>query len=256
MKDFSGFVRLEHILHDVNVLLKENKGYQLYCTGHSLGGALATLCGFFAAVDPKITKNGPVVVVSIASPRVGNDEFRTAFQGLEALKVLQHLRISNEEDIVTLLPSLTTKEVKLSPAMQSAKNNSVKLYKHCGVHLNFKFGGEKEREDERQLFSVAYARDKLDEKGTLPDDLKRSVSAAKSLVSSLVACKADFKRVKQFHCCNEYERRLENSRRYLSAITLDHLYADQELVGAVIASPTDHAKSSGSFLLRSLSKRR
>ena len=37
-KDDTGRVRLEHILADDKNLLKKNKGYRLYCTGHSLGG--------------------------------------------------------------------------------------------------------------------------------------------------------------------------------------------------------------------------
>lgn len=42
-KDDTGRVRLEHILDDVKELMKRNKGYRLYCTGHSLGGKITTM---------------------------------------------------------------------------------------------------------------------------------------------------------------------------------------------------------------------
>ena len=81
--DQNGDTRLERIICDVKNLLKENPGYRVYCTGHSLGGALSTLCGFYFASDDEIIQNGPVTIVSIASPLVGNMEFRVAFQALE-----------------------------------------------------------------------------------------------------------------------------------------------------------------------------
>lgn len=60
--------RLQNILDDVKGQLKENPGFQLYITGHSLGGALSTLFGFYAAADDEIIKLSPkgVVVYSVA----------------------------------------------------------------------------------------------------------------------------------------------------------------------------------------------
>ena len=88
-KDDEGIVRLDHLLSDARILLKKNPGYRLFCTGHSLGGALATMCGFYAALDDQIVKNGAAVVVySIASPRVGNSDFRRSFQVLGTRRLL------------------------------------------------------------------------------------------------------------------------------------------------------------------------
>lgn len=49
-RDYSGRVRIEHILEDVRALLTKHKGYRLYCTGHSLGGKpkYAPLCEMLA----------------------------------------------------------------------------------------------------------------------------------------------------------------------------------------------------------------
>lgn len=87
----------------VNLGLLE-KGYDLYVTGHSLGGAMATLFGFFAASDDAFTRNGPVIVYSYASPRVGDVDFQSAFKALERAGRIRHARIRNHFDKVTMVP--------------------------------------------------------------------------------------------------------------------------------------------------------
>jgi len=78
------------------------KGYSVYCTGHSLGGALATLMAFEAAVSWEVP--GPVSCVSFASPMVGNLAFRKAFESLEDTGRLRCLRVNNSLDLFTKLP--------------------------------------------------------------------------------------------------------------------------------------------------------
>jgi hypothetical protein len=67
-------------------------------TGHSLGGAIATLFGFYAATDPTITKNGPVMLYTFASPRVGGTSFQEVFKYLERRGNIRHARIHNKKD--------------------------------------------------------------------------------------------------------------------------------------------------------------
>jgi len=63
--------------------------FPLYYTGHSLGGALATIA---ATIIP------PKAVYTFGSPRVGNDKFKNL------LKNIPIFRISTPKDIVTNLP--------------------------------------------------------------------------------------------------------------------------------------------------------
>lgn len=77
--------------------LQDHQCYQLYTTGHSLGGALATLYGYLLSskIDQLIT------VVTFGSPRVGNYYFADAFSKQPNLI---HYRITNNRDIITALP--------------------------------------------------------------------------------------------------------------------------------------------------------
>ena len=81
--------------------------YDLYVTGHSLGGSLTQLLAFLLA-GMKETEfiPKPIVAVSFASPVVGNKEFFLAYQDLEKERKLRHIRISNENDIVPGTPGL------------------------------------------------------------------------------------------------------------------------------------------------------
>lgn len=70
-----------------------NSLQEFYITGHSLGGALATLAAFdFAMFSP--------TCYTFASPRVGNPEFAKTFNNL----VPTNLRIYNIEDTITQMP--------------------------------------------------------------------------------------------------------------------------------------------------------
>ena len=75
------------------------KSYRLYVTGHSLGAAMATLFGFFAASDDYFVQNVHVTIYSYASPKVGNSLFRNAFKFLEVNNRVRHARIRNFLDV-------------------------------------------------------------------------------------------------------------------------------------------------------------
>jgi predicted lipase len=131
-------------------ILEQHPDFKLYVTGHSLGGALACLFAFQIASGAEIQVPKPVTCVSVASPKVGNEGFRLAFQLLEEEGLLRHLRIANEMDPVTLLPPVSSKLMltSLSPTaliMSSMnKKNTVtnEVYKHVGIRLKLLKGAK------------------------------------------------------------------------------------------------------------------
>ncbi len=82
--------------------------YEIYVTGHSLGGALAQLLSFTLAGScwTRDILPMPIRAVTFASPRVGDRDFLRVYQTLEAKGVLRHICISNDGDVVCKVPSL------------------------------------------------------------------------------------------------------------------------------------------------------
>lgn len=100
----------------------ESKTDVLVITGHSLGGALATLCAYgYAHKNP--------FVYTFGSPRVGNPDFSNAFNSLygiiqgDSSEIANVWRVANDEDLVTELPPSI-----LTPSI---------LYQHVGVPHSF-----------------------------------------------------------------------------------------------------------------------
>lgn len=97
--------------------------YSLYVTGHSLGGALSTLFGFYASTDERFTKNGPVRLFTFGSPYVGGYSFCKSFKYQEQSGKLQHARFHNVRDIVVHLP------FNLTLSKRGSK------YRHVGIGI-------------------------------------------------------------------------------------------------------------------------
>ena len=93
----------------VESLLKKYNNYNLNITGHSLGGALATLFGYLLSDD----LTNMINIISFASPRVGNKKWALSFNNK---KNLNHYRIVNQKDVVTAIPYI--------------------YYSHCGNYIS------------------------------------------------------------------------------------------------------------------------
>ena len=87
------------LIAKVKSILKEHPNYKIYVTGHSLGGALATLFGYILAHEFEDL----ITVVSFASPRIGNYHWKKSF---EDKPNLVHFRVSNNRDLITATPSI------------------------------------------------------------------------------------------------------------------------------------------------------
>mmetsp|Transcript_48894 Transcript_48894/g.72649 ORF Transcript_48894/g.72649 Transcript_48894/m.72649 type:complete len:707 (+) Transcript_48894:107-2227(+) len=78
--------------------------YKVVITGLSLGGALSTIFGFFAATDERFTRYEPLQIITFGSPYVGSYSFADSFRYLEMTDKLRHARFHNVRDWVTHLP--------------------------------------------------------------------------------------------------------------------------------------------------------
>ena len=107
---------------------------QLYITGYSQGGALATLFAFLAAAEPDAIIPKPVTCVSIASPYVGDESFRMAHQMLEGLGKLRHVRVSNHKDVVTASPKISFRW-SFYGSKDDGGGHVGSLFKHVGMNL-------------------------------------------------------------------------------------------------------------------------
>lgn len=99
--------------------LTENNSAQVYVTGHSLGGALATLATLHIKEINHFQK--PPILYAFANPRAGGLEFSEQFAGLQCF------RIANSEDIVPTLPLPSIRFTSNSNDTTSKSLNRTKL---------------------------------------------------------------------------------------------------------------------------------
>jgi len=87
---------------------KEYSDFDLFVTGHSLGGSLAQIAAFILA-GSKSTEYipKPIQAITFASLVVGNKEFRDAYKDLEKENKLRHIRVANKNDVATGSPFST-----------------------------------------------------------------------------------------------------------------------------------------------------
>lgn len=87
----------EQILKTLRTCPPDSK---VFVTGHSLGGALATLAIPDILHNTEFKQPENVVLYTFASPRCGNNKFAINFYKTD----VRHWRIANTEDLVTMIP--------------------------------------------------------------------------------------------------------------------------------------------------------
>ncbi|MBD2093782.1 lipase family protein [Trichocoleus sp. FACHB-591] len=95
----------------IAALNQKSPNAKVFVTGHSLGGALATLAIPDILKNTHFTNPENIVLYTFASPRCGDRNFAMSFQGLG----IRHWRIANTEDFVTMLPFPTGNVFKSAP---------------------------------------------------------------------------------------------------------------------------------------------
>eukprot|EP00177_Eucheuma_denticulatum_P001215 GFKZ01002194.1.p1 GENE.GFKZ01002194.1~~GFKZ01002194.1.p1 ORF type:complete len:1182 (+),score=161.31 GFKZ01002194.1:390-3935(+) len=103
----------DEIMEEVRVL-RERKQRPVFLTGHSLGGALATICSLDLWVKLDISRR-EIFVSTFGSPRVGNKDFASVYKEVVPL----HWRIVVDPDMIAKLPNVgythVGKKVVLTP---------------------------------------------------------------------------------------------------------------------------------------------
>jgi len=83
-------LELRKLWSDIEALLQKSKNKQIWITGHSLGGAMATLCA--SRLEEKLPK-----LYTYGSPKVGGREFCAGMD-------VEHYRFKNNNDVVPSVP--------------------------------------------------------------------------------------------------------------------------------------------------------
>lgn len=178
----------------------EYADYSLEVTGHSLGGALSTLLATrLAALNDFPGKT--ITNVSIASPYVGDQAFRESFVELERSRKIRHLRVSNYQDMVPLIPPFS---LDVLP----------KTLKHVGMNIRLYEEGD---------FLAPKYRRYYPKKDAVVNNLRNTMSQDLALGLSVGIISK--------HLCPEYCRRLCAAKKDLENLTLDQLYSNKEVTG-------------------------
>jgi hypothetical protein len=137
-------------------------------------------------------------IISISfftSPLVGNWKWRFAFQELERQKRLQHLRIQNAEDMVTLMPFAAPRAGFLSPVI-AVKTGAGNLYKHVGMRLQL----TQSSKGTALPYHISYPVDQRMDDEEFAKDVQDTLSQGKSLMQAFKAVVTNnFERVERYH---------------------------------------------------------
>ena len=95
----------DEIFSAVKELMQRYPDYKLIVTGHSLGGALSTICGTDLAI---LLPDVDVRVINFGAPRVGNEAFKELVESLPNLSIT---RLVHHMDVVPRTPMIGFKHV-------------------------------------------------------------------------------------------------------------------------------------------------
>lgn len=95
---------------DVKALIASNPSYQIWVTGHSLGGAMASLASAWLSYN-NIASRGKIISYTFGMPRVGNYDYALEHDQL----VSNSWRVVNDDDAVPHFPSVASLSILNGP---------------------------------------------------------------------------------------------------------------------------------------------
>jgi Lipase (class 3) len=201
--------KYDRILDDVRSELETFEGFSITICGHSLGGALATLCSFRMAFEDGIIK--PITCITFASPRTGNIQFARSFQELELQQRIVCLRVANERDVITRHPDRLT--ICTFPCQDA-------IFRHVGMELLL-YPNSQEHPD--RTYRLRHPRIRRSRLGQLSEDFARSFMNTINHISELT-CGCCIEDYFQYHSCEEYMNRLQRAVRNLEGLSMRDVY--------------------------------
>ena len=159
MSVHKGFqIMAQDIWEDIKEDIVNDPEWKLYMTGHSLGGAIATLCGLYASVEGNASLQE---VVTFGQPKITNAKGCKIAASLLDSKMV---RVVNEADIITRIPYK-------SPLTYFNKG----FYRHFGTHIHIY--------DKRSVESESDGDSKTKKRGKLYSIMKTPQAIKKNLTS-------------------------------------------------------------------------
>lgn len=245
--------KYDQIMGHVQKLFRQDpnrlRHYKLYVTGHGLGGALATLFGYYCAAlsskhelsfAPPSRKEDlplPINVVSVGSPRIGNLQFARSFTELESQAKLRHLRIAAHKDPMTLVPIRSSKTLPLNKTLSPLATlatlpetvDSEELYYHTGMCMKLR---EDFPAESSQRCEMTYAganctarslkcQSEFDGRDEIESLAKESKRSSESAVARLMAL---------YHFGEAYAERLSLVETDLSGLRLNRIYREKACI--------------------------
>jgi Lipase (class 3) len=213
--------KYNRILDDVRSLLVTFPGFSITMSGHSLGGALATLCSFRMAFEVDVIK--PITCITFASPRTGNIQFVRAFQELELQQRIVCLRVANQRDVITRHPDRLTVCTFLC---QDA------IFRHVGMELLLYPDSRKHPHRTHRLRHPRVRRSRLRQ---LSKDFVRSFLNTIRHIAELT-CGCCIGNYVQCHSCEEYMTRLQSAASNLDGISMRDVFLNYH---GVVSEPSE-----------------
>jgi hypothetical protein len=128
--------RLLRCMSHLQESIKGTRLKNIEICGHSLGGALATLCALWCSLRFPYAK---ITCVTLGSPRVGNENFRAVFES----RGIDCYRLVNASDPIPTIPDRYTELIPLRISPNNPKSHiRQRSYQHTGKAVWLHVGQE------------------------------------------------------------------------------------------------------------------
>ncbi|KAL7530146.1 hypothetical protein ACHAXR_003329, partial [Thalassiosira sp. AJA248-18] len=204
----TGISKLEEIFDKIDEIGREmapDGNYKLSITGHSLGGALATLCGFYAAARSRFAHLSTIYIWTFAAPRVGTTAFMRAWQHLERTGRIRHARFSVTNDLVPLVPFC------------NFEMDDLQFYKHVGMRVQMHGIGRIGKWRLKRNLDVTY-----------PLHHDWSSEIRRMFMNNIFANLTTLSGFKNNHNITEYQKRLHFTMTYKKALGSGVYFSDKK----------------------------